>query len=245
MIRVTIWNENYDERNGVKEVLAVHPDGIHNTLKEIIEEMDGVEVRTATLDQPDCGLSDEMLEQTDVLVWWSHKQHDQVPDELVQKIQEHVLKGMGFLPLHSSHYCKPLKALLGTTCDLAWRDDCYERLFCVKPGHPIAQGVPDCIEVGIDEMYSEPFDIAEPDELIFVAWFDSGNVFRSGCTWTRGYGKIFYFQPGHETNSSYYNPAIRRIIQNGVRWLYNPKQRTALGSPHVEVTLEEQRKQEK
>ena len=111
MIRVTIWNENYDERNGVKEVLAVHPDGIHNTLKEIIEEMDGVEVRTATLDQPDCGLSDEVLEQTDVLVWWSHKQHDQVPDELVQKIQEHVLKGMGFLPLHSSHYCKPLKAL--------------------------------------------------------------------------------------------------------------------------------------
>ena len=243
MIHVTIWNENIDERNGKEAVLAVHPQGIHNTLKEIIGRMEGVEVRTATLDEPECGLSDEVLDWTDVLVWWSHKGHDQVPDELVQKIQRRVLLGMGFLPLHSSHYCKPLRALLGTSGDLAWRDDCYERLFCVKPGHPIAEGVPDCIELGIDEMYTEPFDIAEPDELIYIGWFDSGNVFRAGCCWTRGYGRIFYFQPGHETNLSYRHPAVQRILQNAVRWAYNPKRRAGFGAPHVDVTPEEKRRQ--
>ena len=63
-------------------------------------------------------------------------------------------------------------------------------------------------------MYGEFFDIPKPDELVFIGGFSGGEVFRSGCVWNRGYGKVFYFQPGHETYRSYYDPDIRRIIQN-------------------------------
>lgn len=240
-MNVTVWNENFDEMNQEPDVLAVHPNGIHETVADILRGMNdpGIQVTTATLDQPECGLPDSVLEQTDVLVWWSHKRHEQVPDALAEKIHHRILKGMGFIALHSSHYCKVLKRLLGTTCDLSWRDNSYERMFCVAPAHPIAEGVPPEFEVGIDEMYSEPFDIAPPDELVFLAWFDTGNLFRAGCTWKRGYGKVFYFQPGHETNRSYENPHIRRILQNAVRWAYSPARRGQFGSPHVDEAPEQ------
>ncbi|MGI5958447.1 MAG: ThuA domain-containing protein [Massiliimalia sp.] len=242
-MNVTVWNENIDEANGREEVLAVHPHGIHNTVKDIIEELGGdVHVRTATLQEPECGLTDEVLNHTDVLVWWSHQGHDQVPDELVKKIHHRVLAGMGLILLHSSHYSKLLKQILGTTGDLQWRDNTYERLFCINPSHPIAEGIPESFELGTEECYTEYFDIPKPDDVIFLGWFDIGNVFRSGCTWTRGYGKIFYFQPGHETNHSYFNPYVRRIIQNGVRWVCPKVYKEEFGAPHIDVTLEEKRK---
>lgn len=240
-MNITVWNENFDETNGVKEVLAVHPNGIHNTLKDVISELPNVNVRTATLQEEHCGLPDEILNSTDVLVWWSHKAHDAVPDELVDRIQKRVLGGMGLILLHSSHYSKLIKRLLGTTGDLSWRDDVYERIFCVNPAHPIARGVPEVFELGIDECYSEPFDIPAPDELVFLSWFASGNVFRSGCTWTRGNGKIFYFQPGHETNQSYFHPEIRKIIKNACEWAAPIRIKKEFGAPHIDVTLEEKR----
>lgn len=244
-MNVTVWNENIAETQTERpeyrdEVLAVHPHGIHNTVKEIIEEMGGdVTVRTATQQEEDMGLSDEVLDNTDVLIWWSHIGHDGVPDELVARIQHRVLAGMGLILLHSSHYSKLLKTIVGTTGDLRWRDDTYERIFCINPSHPIAEGIPEHFELGIEECYAEPFDLAKPDDIVFLSWFDIGEVFRSGCTWTRGYGKIFYFQPGHETNTSYFNPHVRKIIQNGCKWVAPTKYKTLFAAPHIDETLEE------
>ena len=240
-MNITIWNENVDETRGLETVLAVHPNGIHNTLKEIVAELPAVKVRTATLQEEHCGLPDEILNDTDVLLWWGHRAHDDVPNELVERIHKRVLRGMGLILLHSAHYSKLAQRILGTTLDLSWRDDVYERLFCVAPGHPIAKGVPSVIELGIDECYTEPFDIPAPDELIYIAWYESGNVFRSGCTWTRGAGKIFYFQPGHETNRSYLHPDIRRIIQNACEWAAPTSWVEPIGVPHIDETLESKR----
>lgn len=249
-MKITVFNENIDEsrmepehQKAREEVLAVHPNGIHGTLKEVFEEMDGVEVVTAT-QQPELTLTEAMLDETDVLVWWSHMGHKDVPDALVEKIHHRVLEGMGLFLLHSSHYSKLLKNILGTTGDLRWKDDTYERVFCVNPAHPIAAGVPEHFELGKEECYAECFDIPKPDDVIFLSWFDIGEVFRSGCTWTRGNGKIFYFQPGHETNHSYYHPIVRQILKNGAQWLCPTQYRTRFEAPHIEQTLEELRAQE-
>lgn len=250
-MNVTVWNEYLHETRNPEDastqaVLAVHPNGIHNTIKDIIEELgDDVHVRTATLQEEECGLPDEVLNNTDVLIWWAHMGHSQVPDELVQKIHMRVLKGMGLILLHSAHYSKLMKTIIGTTGDLYWKDNTYERLFCINPSHPIAEGIPECIELGIDECYGEPFDIAKPDDVIFLGWFDIGEVFRSGCTWTRGYGKIFYFQPGHETNRSFFNPHVRRILQNACKWACPTAWKAEFGAPRIDVTREEKRLQEK
>lgn len=245
MIRVTVWNENvHEKQEGIKERMAeFHPNGLHNTVADIVKELgDEVEVRTATLDQPEQGLPEEVLNTTDVLIWWGHAAHDQVDDALVERIHDRVLKGMGLIVLHSGHLSKILRRTLGTSCTLRWRDDTYERIFCTDPGHPIAQGIPANFELGIEECYGEYFDIAKPDSVIFEGWFDIGEVFRSGCTWTRGYGKIFYFQPGHETNGSFQNQYVRKIIQNAVKWAVPCNTTAELTCPHIDVTLEEARK---
>lgn len=248
-MKVTIWNENIaetltDEKNQdyKNRVLAVHPNGIHNTIKDIIEELgDDVEVTTATLQEENIGLSDDVLNNTDVLIWWAHMGHDEVPDSIVKKIHHRVLSGMGLILLHSAHYSKLLKTILGTSGDLRWRDDTYERMFCVNPSHPIAKGIPEHFEVGTEECYAECFDIPKPDDTIFISWFDIGEVFRSGCTWTRGRGKIFYFQPGHETNNSYHHPIIRQIIKNATEWVAPTSYRKDFGAPHIDETFEELR----
>lgn len=239
-MNVTVWNENVHEKTE-PAVLEIHPHGLHETLKGIIQEIPESNVRVATLDMPSAGLPQEVLDATDVLVWWAHMAHEKVPDEVVDAVCKRVLAGMGLIVLHSGHYSKVLQRLLGTTCDLRWRDGAYERLFCIEPSHPIAEGVPSVIELGIDECYGERFDIPKPDDVIFSGWFDIGETFRSGCTWTRGYGKIFYFQPGHETNRSYYNPHVRRIIQNACKWACPKVYRGEFGAPEIRPTLEESR----
>lgn len=247
MIRVTVWNE-YRHENPAWEkceapARAMHPNGLHETIAGIVRELgeDKVTVRTAWLDQPQHGLTDEVLENTDVLIWWGHLCHALVEDEIVDKIHDRVLNGMGFIALHSAHHSKIFKKLLGTPCHLKWKDHTYERLFNINPAHPIARGIPDHIELGIEECYGEFFDIAKPDDVIFEGWYDIGEVFRSGCTWTRGYGKIFYFQPGHETNGSFQNPYVRRIIQNAVEWCYNDTRREYFSAPKILTTLEDRR----
>lgn len=216
MIRVTVWNENlHDSSDSVK---AVYPLSLHGTIAEFLKKSGDLEVRTATLDQPECGLPDEVLDNTDVLLWWGHMAHDKVPDELACKVQKHVLRGMGLIVMHSGHYSKPFRMLMGTTCSLRWRDGDYERVWCVNPGHPIAEGVPPCFELGTEEMYGEAFDIPQPDELVFAGWFRGGELFRSGCCWTRGAGHIFYFQPGHETNGAFHHPMVQKILTNAVHW---------------------------
>ncbi|RCW41968.1 ThuA domain-containing protein [Paenibacillus prosopidis] len=217
MIKVTVWNEFLHEKIH-DEVKKVYPDGIHQALAKGIAG-DGIEVATATLEEPEHGLTEERLANTDVLIWWGHMGHDQVDDAIVQRVQQRVWNGMGLIVLHSGHFSKIFKKLMGTGCDLKWREAGEkERIWVVNPAHPIAAGLPEYITIDSEEMYGEHFDIPAPDELIFVSWFEGGEVFRSGCTFNRGQGKIFYFRPGHETYPTYYNPQVLQVIQNGVRW---------------------------
>lgn len=214
-IRVLVWNEHRHERQS-PEVAAIYPDGIHGTLAGPLRRA-GFDVRTGTLDEADQGLTD--LEWADVLVWWGHIAHDEVSDANVDRVQSRVLDGMGFVGLHSAHYSRPFRRLMGTSCSLKWREaDDRERLWVVAPDHPIAAGLDQYIELDREEMYGEFFDIPAPDATIFVSWFTGGEVFRSGVTYVRGRGRIFYFRPGHETYPTYHDPQIQRVIANGVRW---------------------------
>ena len=213
--RVTIWNEYRHEKSD-GQVARIYPEGIHAVLAGALER-GGVEVRTATLDEPEQGLPDEVLNTTDVLVWWGHAAHAEVSDEIVEKVHGRVLGGMGLIVLHSGHFSRIFKKLMGTTCDLKWRHHDKERLWVVAPGHPVAEGLGEYIELE-EEMYGEPFDVPPPDELVFVSWFGGGEVFRSGLCYRRGRGRIFYFRPGHEENPSYHNPDVQLVIRNAVRW---------------------------
>lgn len=219
-IRVTVWNEFEHEQQN-ETVRQIYPEGIHTAIKQGLEELLGsaVQVRTATFQEPEHGLTEQVLAETDVLTWWGHRAHQRVDDAIVERVQQRVWHGMGLLVLHSGHHSKIFKRLMGTGCGLKWREAAEkERLWCVSPGHPIAEGLDQYFELESTEMYGEFFDIPQPDELIFISWFEGGEVFRSGCTWTRGKGRIFYFRPGHETFPIYYDANIRRVLANGVQW---------------------------
>ena len=219
-IRVTVWGEFRHEKTS-EAVRKVYPDGMHNVIKQGIEENLGqaATVRTATLDEPEHGLTEKVLADTDVLTWWGHAAHNDVRDEIVARVQQKVQEGMGLIVLHSGHYSKIFRALMGTGCGLKWREAAErEILWNVNPGHPITDGIGDRIDLPHTEMYGELFDIPEPDELVFISWFQGGEVFRSGCCFARGKGRIFYFRPGHETFPIYYNDQIRRVIANAVQW---------------------------
>lgn len=232
MIRVTIWNEFYHEKNQ-EAAKAVYPEGIHKALQSALQD-DEVTVRTATLEEPECGLTDEVLENTDVLLWWGHVRHKDVPDEVAERVHQAVLRGMGMIFLHSGHHSKPFKLLMGTCCHVNWREDGdMERLWVVNPSHPIAQGIGRYIELPHEETYGEPFGIPEPDQLVFIGWYEGGEVFRSGCCYQRGYGKIFYFQPGHETFPTYYIPEVQTVLKNAIRWAKSDYRVTELTAPHV------------
>ncbi|ANC76488.1 trehalose utilization protein ThuA [Fictibacillus phosphorivorans] len=218
MIKVTVWNENrHEQKNPV--VKDIYPKGIHGAIQEFLEKA-GHDVSTATLDEPQHGLTEEVLNNTDVLVWWGHLAHDEVEDEIVNKVYQRVLDGMGLLVLHSGHFSKIFKKLMGTSCDLKWREaDEKERIWIVNPSHPIANGLGEYIELEKEEMYGEHFDIPAPDDLVFVSWFEGGEVFRSGAAYNRGKGKVFYFRPGHETYPTYYNEDVQKVITNAVSFL--------------------------
>lgn len=218
VIRVTVWNEARHEQTHPK-VAAVYPEGIHGRIARHLNTQEGIEARTATLDEPDHGLTDNVLNTTDVLLWWGHTAHQEVRDDIVDKVLKRVYEGMGIVCLHSAHLSKPFTRLMGTICMLKWREAGEREIVWVtKPGHPIAQGIDDHFVLEHSEMYGEHFDIPEPDELIFISSFAGGEVFRSGCTWQRGAGRVFYFSPGHETYPIYHDPSILRVITNGVRW---------------------------
>lgn len=227
MIRVTVWNEYLHEVNQ-PEVAAIYPDGIHGCIKSFLEANAEIVVKTATLAMENHGLTDEILSETDVLIWWGHMAHDKVSDETAQLVQKHVLAGMGFIALHSAHHSKPMKLLMGTTLNLKWRHGDRERVWCINPSHPIAKGVPEQFVLEKEEMYGEPFDIPEPDETVFMGWFAGGEVFRSGVTFRRGKGRIFYFQPGHEEYPIYHDKNVQRVIENAVFWTCGNSERTEI-----------------
>lgn len=220
-LRVTIWNEFVHEQT--KDVVRkIYPEGIHAVVAEALREHlgDRVEIRTATLDEPEHGLTKDVLDETDVLTWWGHAAHDKVSSKIVKRVQKRILKGMGLVAMHSAHASKIFRRMMGTSCMLRWREAGErERIWIVNPSHPITEGLKgECFELEHTEMYGEYFDIPQPDELIFVSWFEGGEVFRSGCTWRRGAGKIFYFRPGHETYPIYYDANVRRVLANAVQW---------------------------
>jgi trehalose utilization protein len=219
-VRVTVWGENAHEREE-EHVRALYPDGMHAAIASGIEASlgSGVRVRTATLDEPEHGLTEAVLAETDVLTWWGHTAHDQVSDAVADRVQRAVLGGMGLVALHSAHYSKVFTRLMGTSCSLRWRNDGERELvWTVEPTHPIAAGVPHPIVIEAHEMYGEHFDIPPPDELVFISSFAGGEVFRGGCCFRRGAGRIFYFSPGDQDYPIYHHPDVRRVIANAVVW---------------------------
>lgn len=232
-MKVLVWSENVHEKE-IPLVTELYPGGLHEYIAGFLKTED-FEVSTATLDDPECGLTNEVLDETDVLLWWGHAAHEQVPDEVVNRIHHHVLAGMGLIVLHSGHHSKIFRKLMGTYCDLRWREADRERIWTIKPNHPIAEGIPETFVLEQEEMYGEPFTIPEPQEIVFMGWFKGGDVFRSGCTYTRGNGKIFYFQPGHETHKSFQNEYVQKIIKNAVRWACPINKNLKLEGPEVEA----------
>lgn len=218
-MKILIYNEGRDERLK-PEVLEVYPDGIGAVLKDVVSSIPGAEI-LGIISMYDMGTMEEMdklLAITDVLVFWSHGGNSMFPDDIATLIQNHVLRGMGFVVLHSAIGSKPFKALMGTTCSIHYRHDDFERLTCCNPQHPIAAGLPLHIELEKEESYGEYIDVPKPDDIIYLGWFDSGEVCRSVMTWHRGYGKVVFLQPGHETNPSYYDQHIRKLICNSCIW---------------------------
>lgn len=217
MINVLIWNEFRHERLQ-PNVAEIYPNGIHAAIGEYLAQDEGLNIKLACLDDPEQGLGEDLLKSTDVLIWWGHMAHNEVTDEAVERVCRRVNAGMGLIGLHSAHHSRVFKRLCGTSCNLKWRHGDRERIWTVIPSHPIAQGIPEHFELAREEMYGEPFDIPTPDEVVFMGWFAGGEVFRSGITYRRGAGKIFYFQPGHEEYPTFKDGNVLKIIQNAVHW---------------------------
>lgn len=236
-IKVTVWNEYRHEKTN-PQVADIYPEGIHHAIAGYLRTADRMfEVGTATLDEPEHGLTDEVLDATDVLIWWGHMAHGEVRDEIADKVRDRVLQGMGLIVLHSGHGSKVFEKLLGTrTGALKWRDDGeLERLWVIEHGHPIVDGLGEYIEIPKEEMYGERFEIPAPDELVLISWFEGGEVFRSGCCYRRGKGKLFYFRPGHETFPVYHHPQVQQVIANAVKWAA-PTRGAAVAYGRIEPT---------
>ena len=248
MIRVLIWNEFAHEQRS-RTVHSIYPEGIHGCIRDFLKTNEDFEIKTATLfdnnytiSDKNVGLSDELLENTDVLIWWGHGHHKDVPDEWVEKIVTRVNEGMGYIALHSSHHSKAFKALMGTRCNLRWRiSNDHERLWNIMPNHPVMKDIPEYFELDGEETYGERFDIPAPQETLMIGWFSGGEVFRSVCTFTRGVGRILYIQPGHESYPTFKNPYIQKLITNGVRWVA-PTRTIEIQPLHAAESPEDKRK---
>ena len=247
-LSVIVWNEFIQERNN-PAIRSIYPEGLHSVIAQALRRTPGLgtkatalDVSTATQDQPEHGLSEERLQACDVLIWWGHVGHDEVSDEVVQRIHRRVLEGMGLIVLHSGYSSKIFRRLLGTSCAVKCRaSDEKERLWVVAPSHPIAAGLGERFELPVEETYGESFDIAQPDSTVFISWFEGGEVFRSGCCWERGYGRLFYFRPGNIGHPTFHDANVQRVLANAVQWVaprfrFNDIQ---VNSPKVEAIDEQ------
>jgi trehalose utilization protein len=246
-INVSIYNEFLHETT-VESVRAIYPQGIHGAIKGFLEKDETIgTIRCATLPDHRETLSQAVLDDTDVMIWWGHMRHHEVDDGVAAAVVQRVIDGMGLVALHSAHASKPFQRLLGTdTYNLRWREAGEKaRLWTIIKNHPIARGLGETFVVPHDETYGEPFGIPQPDEQIFITWFQGGEVFRSGCTWRRGEGKIFYLQNGHETFPVYHQAEIQRIIVNAVKWACPvqrncPRDRGGSNAPPLEAYAPEE-----
>ncbi len=235
-IRTLVWGENVHEKMN-KTVAEIYPEGMHNQIAKLLKSDGNISVKTTTLQEPEHGLTEKALDETDVLIWWGHRAHGDVADEIVERVAKRVWEGMGIIVLHSGHFSKIFKRLMGSPCALHWREAGErERLWVVNPGHPIAKGLPRYFELENEEMYGEPFSVPEPLETVFVSWFQGGEVFRSGLTYRKGAGNVFYFRPGHETYPTYHDANVGLVLRNAVNWAYNPNRYPLLNTaPNVPV----------
>ncbi len=233
-IKVTVWNEFQHEKTHA-EVAQIYPKGIHGAIADYLNRFEGIEAKCAVLDDPEHGLTEEVLDNTDVLFWWGHMAHHKVSDDVVERVYERVLRGMGLVALHSAHMSKIFRRLMGTSGTLTWRENGdKERLWVIEPNHPIAKGLPPYFELPHEETYGERFDIPKPDDLVFIGWFKGGEVFRSGCTYQRGRGKVFYFQPGHETFPTFHDENVQLVLKNAAEWAYTENKLDKLDCPHTQ-----------
>jgi trehalose utilization protein len=218
-IRVTIWNEYRHEKKN-PAIAEIYPNGMHEAIGAHLRKHADLQVRTATLDEPEHGLSEAVVNETDVFVWWGHLNHKDVADAVVERVHKRVLAGAGIVVLHSGHMSRIFIKLMGTTCNLKWREEKNERevLWVTRPGHPCVAGINDYFILPREEMYGEFFDIPEPASTFLISSFGGGEVFRSGCAWTRGAGKVVYFRPGHETFPTYHDKNVLKVIENSVRY---------------------------
>lgn len=239
MIRVLVWNEFRHEKSK-ETVKAIYPNGIHEAIAEFLGKEEDIEVRTAYLDMENCGITKEILDETDVIIWWGHIAHKEVPDEVANLVRDAVLDGMGAIFLHSGHHSKPFKALMGTSCNLTWRETGdSEILWVIDPSHPITRGIDRFFKLEGEETYGEPFVIPNPDKVLLIGNYSGGEVFRSGVLYERGNGTVFYFQPGHETFPTFYVPEVQTVIKNAVRFV-TPTYRERIGCPHINTVNDEQ-----
>lgn len=236
-IRTVVWNENvHEQENPI--VAGIYPQGIHGAIAAALNASPNIEATTATLQEPEHGLPQSRLNETDVLLWWGHAAHGDVSDDVVARVAEAVWSGMGLIVLHSGHFAKIFKYLMGTPCNLTWREAGErERLWVTARNHPIVAGLPDHFTLENEEMYGEPFGIPEPEETVLISWFAGGEVFRSGATWRRGAGRVFYFRPGHETYPTYHDANVQTILTNATKWAHNPAARVqnVCDAPNVPV----------
>ena len=224
-IETIVWGENIHEQTNAT-VREIYPNGMHQTIADSLSKTGLINATTATLQEPEHGLTQARLDKTDVLLWWGHAAHGDVDEAVVDRVIQAVWSGMGLIVLHSGHFSKVFKRLMGTPCNLTWREAGErERLWVTSVNHPIVQGLPQSFELEHEEMYGEPFGIPEPLETVLIGWFQGGEVFRSGVTYKRGAGSIFYFQPGHETYPTYHDPNIQNVLRNAVEWAHNPAAR--------------------
>jgi trehalose utilization protein len=214
---VVVWSEGTAPK-------SVYPNDINGAVAEGLKDLSGWEVVKAGLSDPDQGLPDKLLQRADVLIWWGHQKHGDVKDELVDKIVKRVKEdGMGFIALHSSHFAKPNKKLMGTAC--SWKayvlDSTTLKITVKSPDHPIAKGIKD-FTIDHSERYSDPYAVPTPKAVVFegTASLKKGGTDTSqiGLTWEIGKGKVFYFQAGHETNPVFMDPNVRQIMSNAVQW---------------------------
>lgn len=238
MIQAVVWGENVHEQTS-EAVAALYPEGMHACIAAALNADAGISASTATLQEAEHGLPQARLDGTDVLLWWGHAAHGEVSDAVVDRIAEAVWSGMGLILLHSAHFSNIFKRLMGAPCSLTWREAGErERIWVTAPGHPIAAGLPDHFELETEEMYGEPFFVPEPLETVFIGWFQGGEVFRSGLTYRRGLGNVFYFQPGHETYPTYHDPNIQRVLVNAVHWAApsQPRRADVQAAPNRDVS---------
>ncbi len=240
-IRVLVWDEKPPHAPK-----SIYPNSINGAVADGLNKLgDGsIDVRTTNLEDPEQGITEAGLAETEVLIWWGHMYHGKVSDETVRRVVNRVRnEGMGFIALHSAHYSRPFKAVVEGHGHLkgGWRENDppeSEEIYVTAPWHPIAKGITN-FTLDQEEYYGAPFDVPPPLVMVFQSHFPlDGRTFPSGLCWTvgkgktegftsgqgkgvgegEGIGRVFYFRPGHETIPTYYNENVQRVITNGVLW---------------------------